>query len=256
MTIARPLAYIPPSYFALAQQGTAAPQLSGDFLVKKGSLVVLTSIDQTNILGSSNTIRFASQSGVEYVVDTVSATFIKLTTAYTGLEAAEIAPAAEASRPAQSVSDSTDANRVVTSATLVSPSQATPPSDAQLTTLLAEFTMPQETAPALTYEGVSGGPFTVGEIVEGEKSGGRGVVLYDDPGVNNTGTLAFVRHSVKSGFVRGEPIIGLTSHAVAVAVVPRTQATNPLPIKLSGLYARTLSLVLGAPVVSQPITVL
>ena len=44
--------------------------------------------------------------------------------------------------------------------------------------------------------------------------------------------------------------------AVAVAVVPRTQATNPLPIKLSGLYARTLSLVLGAPVVSQPITVL
>jgi hypothetical protein len=130
-----------------------------------------------------------------------------------------------------------------------------PPDDAHLLTLLAEFTVPQTTAPALTYVDESGGPFTAGETVTGQKSGGTGTVLYDNQGEDGTtGTLAFTVGSVKKGFVKNETITGGTSHATATVVVPRTLATNPLPTKLSGLYARTLSLVLGAPVVPQPIT--
>ena len=81
-------------------------------------------------------------------------------------------------------------------------------------------------------------------------------MLYDNPGVDASGVLAFTSGSVKSGFVRGETVTGGTSHATATVVVPRTLASNPLPTKLSGLYARTLSLVLGAPVTSQPITLI
>ena len=79
-------------------------------------------------------------------------------------------------------------------------------------------------------------------------------MLYDNQGVDSTGTLAFTPHSVKGGFMKGETVTGATSDATATVVIPRTLASNPLPTKLSGLYARTLSLVLGAPVVSQPIT--
>lgn len=323
MTITRPLVYLPPSYFALAQQPNSAPQLAGDFGVKQDSPTVLTTVSQVGILtgagelaGTVNVthddasitfsvpqllppgtlITFAeqpsatyslagevdgtdgtltalytgtsaaattasvaasvleldSQPGVEYEVASVYETGLKLTTAYTGLTPAEIAPAAEQPYPARSVSE--DVDRVVTSASLVSPSQAAPPDDQHLTTLLSEFTLPQATAPALTYADVFGGQFTPGEIVNGKKSTGSAAVLYDDPGQNESGTLAFAPGSVKIGFLKGETVTGATSHATATVVNPRTLASNPLPTQLSGLYARTLSLVLGAPVVSQPIT--
>jgi hypothetical protein len=252
LTITRPLIYLPPSYFALAQQGTSAPQLAGDFLVKKNSPTVLTSVSQVGVLAATNVIEFTAQLGVQYEVKSVSATLIVLTTPYTGLSHPEIAPAAEAQYPAQSVSEEADA--VVSAAALVSPSQATPPTNQQLLTLLAEFTLPQTTAPALTYVDEAGGPFTPGETVDAKKSNGSGTVLRDDQGADASGTLVFAVGSVESGFIRGETVIGLTSHATATVNNPRTLATNPLPTQLSGLYARTLSLVLGAPVVSQPIT--
>ena len=251
LTITRPLIYLPPSYFALAQQPASAPQLAGDFVVKKDSPTVLTPVSQVGVVAATHTIEFASQPGVVYEVASVSATFVKLTTPYTGLSRPEIAPAAEKSRYAQSVS--TEADAVVTSACLVSPSQVAPPDSAHLLTLLSEFTLPQTTAPALTYVAESG-PFTPTETVVGQKSRGTGVVLYDDQGVNSAGLLAFAPGSVKSGFVKGETVTGQTSGATATVVVPRTLASSPLPTRLSGLYARTLSLVLGAPVVSQPIT--
>jgi hypothetical protein len=254
LTITRPLVYLPPSYFALAQQGTASPALGGDFVVKQGSSTVLTSVSQLGVVAATNVVEFASQLGTEYEVASVSATGLKLTTPYTGPSRSEIAPAAEAPYPAQSVSEEADA--VLTAARLVSPSQAAPPDDEQLLTLLAEFTVPQTTAPALTYVAESGGPFTGGEIARGQKSGGAGTVLYDDQGVEATGLLAFSAGSVTGGFVRGETVVGQTSHATATVVNPRTRAPDPLPVKLSGLYARTLSLVLGAPVVSQPITLI
>jgi len=261
LTITRPLIYLPPSYFALSQQQNSAPQLAGDFLVKKDSPTVLTPISQIGVLAATNVIEFASQPGVEYEVASVYPTGLKLTTAYTGLTHPEIAPAAEAPYPAQSVSEVAD--RIVTSATLVSPAasgggptQAAPPDNTHLKTLLAEFTLPQTTAPALTYIDVAGGPFTPGETVKGQKSGGSGTVLYDNPGIDESGVLAFDPGTVKSGFVQGETVTGGTSHATATVVVPSTLASNPLPTPLSGLYARTLSLVLGAPIVSQPITLI
>lgn len=263
LTITRPLVYLPPSYFALAQQGASAPQLAGDFLVKQGSPIVLTKVSQIGVVAATNVLEFAAQLGTQYEVASVSATFVKLATPYTGLSRPEIAPAAEASPPfpAQSVSEEADA--VVTSACLVSPrasaggpTQAVPPDDAHLLTLLAEFTVPQTTAPALTYVDEAGGPFTAGETVKGQKSGGTAAVLYDDQGIDATGVLAFAPGSVRSGFVQGETVVGQTSHATATVVVPSTLASNPLPTKLSGLYARTLSLVLGTPVVSQPMTLI
>jgi hypothetical protein len=325
LTIARPLVYLPPSYFALAQQQNSAPQLAGDFVVEQGSPTVLTSVSQvgtlvgdsaalsgtvdvthgdtgivfsvpqtlpagtvllfaeqpdtpyvladgivasvdgtltepytgtsaaaTGVSTSGSVIEFDSQPDCQYTVASLGPTYVKLTTAYTGLSRAEIAPAAEKSSYAQSVSER--ANGVVTSASLVAPSQAAPPDDQHLTVLLSEFTLPQETAPALTYVAEIGGPFTAGETVTGQKSRGTGTVLYDDQGVESTGTLAFERASVKGGFLKGETITGTTSHATATVVVARTLASSPQPTQLSGLYARTLSLVLGAPVVSQPIT--
>jgi hypothetical protein len=324
LTITRPLVYLPPSYFALAQQQNSAPQLAGDFLVKQDSPTVLTTVSQKGVLVADNgaligtvdlingeeaivfsvpqtlpagtvllfveepgtpyvladpvvastdgtlttpytgttvtsevstsgsVIEFAAQPGVQYTVAAVNANGVVLTTAYTGLSAAEIAPAAEAPHPARSVSDV--ANRVVTAAVLVAPSQAAPPDAAHLLTPLAEFTLPQSTAPALTYVAVVGGPFGEAETVEGSKSGGVATVLYDNPGQDASGVLAFVHGSVDGGFVKGETITGETSHATATVVNQRTLASNPLPTRLSGLYARTLALVLGAPVVAQPIT--
>ncbi|HEY6359184.1 MAG TPA: hypothetical protein VIX35_13120, partial [Vicinamibacterales bacterium] len=253
LTITRPLVYLPPSYFALAQQQNSAPQLAGDFWVKQGSPTVLTTVSQIGVLAVTNVVAFAAQPGVEYEVASVSATLVKLTTPYTGLSHAEIAPAAEVHHPAQSVNEEADA--VTSSAALVSPAQAAPPDNAHLLTLLAEFTVPQTTAPALTYVDANG-PFTPGETVSGQKSTGSATVLYDSAGIDDSGTLAFTPGSVKKGFVRGETVTGATSHATATVVVPRTLASNPQPTQLSGLYARTLSLVLGAPVVSQPITLL
>src|SRR5208282_1998111 len=336
LTITRPLVYLPPSYFALAQQQNSAPQLAGDFWVKYDHPTVLTTVSQIGVIvgealagtvnvtkGSerivfsnaqtlpantglvfaedpttvyvlenalsastrgtlvtpyegtsaaattatgSATIEFAAQPGVQYSVASVYETGIKLTTRYTGLTHPQVAPGSDTHHefanlhPARPISEEADA--VVSSACLVAPAasgggptQATPPDDAHLLTLLAEFTVPQTTAPALTYVDESGGPFTAGETVTGQKSGGTGTVLYDNQGEDGTtGTLAFTVGSVKKGFVKNETVTGGTSHATATVVVPRTLATNPLPTKLSGLYARTLSLVLGAPVVPQPIT--
>jgi hypothetical protein len=213
---------------------------------------VLTTVNQAGAVTVNDVLEFAAQPGVQYAVASVSATFVNLKTAYTGPSRPEIAPAAEKNSPAQSVSERADG--VVTSASLVAPSQATPPDAAHLTTLLSEFTLPQSTAPALTYSTLAGGPFEEGETVRGQKSNGSAVVLYEASGIDASGVLAFEPGSVQSGFVRGETVTGQTSGATATVVVPRTLATNPLPTKLSGLYARALQLALGAPVVSQPIT--
>ena len=335
LTITRPLVYLPPSYFALSQQQNSAPQLAGDFWVKKDHPTVLTTVSQIGVIvgealagtvdvthgdaeivfsnaqtlpagtglvfaeqptvvyvlagaisagtlgllttpysgtsaaatavTGSATIEFAAQPGVQYSVASVYATGIKLTTPYTGLTHPQIAPGFDTHHefanhhPAQPISEEADA--VVSSASLVAPAatgggptQAAPPDDAHLLTLLDEFTVPQTTAPALTYSDESGGPFTTGETTLGQKSGATGTVLYDQQGIDDSGTLAFNPGSVKKVFVKNETVTGQSSGATATVVVPRTLATNPLPTKLSGLFARTLSLILGAPVVSQPIT--
>ncbi|RPH56679.1 MAG: hypothetical protein EHM89_15090, partial [Acidobacteria bacterium] len=61
MLIDRALVYLPPSYFALAQQGASKPPLEGDFLVTTDSVHVATTVDQTSALAEGNVIQFASQ---------------------------------------------------------------------------------------------------------------------------------------------------------------------------------------------------
>jgi hypothetical protein len=120
MLISRGLVYLPPSYFALAQQGASAPSLVGQFQVGPGSKSVSTTDDQTGVLAPTNLIEFAIQPGVQYAIATVSPTIVTLATPFTG----EIDNVTE------------------TDAVLVSPSPATPPSSAALAAPLGEFVNP------------------------------------------------------------------------------------------------------------------
>ncbi len=94
MLIDRHLAYLPPSFFALAQQSTSYKQLEGDFLLTTGSKSVPTTIDQTSALGQGDVIRFAAEFednfqlpiNVFYVVDTVTPRYVTLTEAYRGID--------------------------------------------------------------------------------------------------------------------------------------------------------------------------
>jgi hypothetical protein len=86
LLIERHLAYLPPSYFALAQQGAATPALEGDFLVTTGSKDVPTTEDQTGVVSGGDLIEFADQMGTLYTVDQVTPKIIRLTTAYTGID--------------------------------------------------------------------------------------------------------------------------------------------------------------------------
>jgi hypothetical protein len=86
LLIERHLAYLPPSYFALAQQGAATPALEGDFLVTTGSKDVPTTEDQTGVVSGGDLIEFADQMGTLYTVDQVTPKIIRLTTAYSGID--------------------------------------------------------------------------------------------------------------------------------------------------------------------------
>ena len=142
LLISRHLAYLPPSYFALAQQGAATPQLAGDFIVSTGSTRVATTVDQTvgSALAAGNTLEFAAQPGVVYTIASVATSgtggVVTLTTPYTGLNnnntgidhdvgtKGNISPV---------VSDKP------TGASRISPTPAAPPSNAQLAGVLGQF---------------------------------------------------------------------------------------------------------------------
>jgi hypothetical protein len=86
LLISKALAYLPPSYFALAAQGAASPQLAGDFIVTTGSKDVPTTVDQTAVLAPGNVIEFADQMGTLYTVAALGPKIVTLTTAYTGID--------------------------------------------------------------------------------------------------------------------------------------------------------------------------
>jgi hypothetical protein len=144
MLITRGLAYLPPSYFALAQQGASeqgasGPSLAGNFILPgrfarsplvqpplaPGGTSVATTVNQTAVLSVGNTIEFATQPGVLYVVAAVGSGTITLATPYTGL----------------------NDNPIASSATLVTPSPATPPTTAQLSGGVGEFVNPGTAVP-------------------------------------------------------------------------------------------------------------
>jgi hypothetical protein len=95
MLISNSLAYLPQSYFSLAQQGLSMPQLSGDFMLTTGSTSVPTTVDQTGSLSHGSVIQFAEQMTLDtesgtipvfYVVDQVTSKYITLTTPFTGID--------------------------------------------------------------------------------------------------------------------------------------------------------------------------
>ena len=159
LLIPRPLAYLPPSYFALAQQGAGSPQLPGDFLVTTGSTSVPTTADQTAALAPGNVIQFASQladdtpfgkSDVFYTVAAATASpggiggLVTLTTPYTGLDRTSAYDSDNAPRPSNVTAE---ANKQPTGAVLISPSPAAPPTNAQLAAPMAQFVNPGNAVP-------------------------------------------------------------------------------------------------------------
>lgn len=133
LKIERGLAYLPPSFFALADQGAAAPALTGDFTVFPDSTNVPTTDDQTAVLSTGYTIVFASQPDAEYIVAAVTPKNVTLTAAYEGI-------AEENGQPALM-------QPVTTSATLIDPSPATPPATDRIKMLLAQQVTAANTIP-------------------------------------------------------------------------------------------------------------
>lgn len=95
MLIDYSIAYLPPSYFALAQQQASSPQLDGDFLLTTGSTSVPTTVDQTGAVSQGDVLQFAEQmtldtafgtTDVFYTVADVTPKYITLTSPFTGVD--------------------------------------------------------------------------------------------------------------------------------------------------------------------------
>lgn len=147
LLIRRPLAYLPPSYFALAQQGASIPQLDGVFAVTTNSVNVPTTIDQTSVLASEYGIEFASQPGVIYFVLAVTPKIITLATPYTGIDDNFTGTYNVNSNAGTMGNLGTEVINKMTGARLVSPSPAAPPSNDELSALIGQFVAPETASP-------------------------------------------------------------------------------------------------------------
>lgn len=148
LLLARALVYLPPSYFALTQQGTATPQLAGDFLVTTGSPVVPTTEDQTAALSPGDTVRFASQQDTDYTVRSVTFAvtgqtgILTLTSPYTGLDRNKI----DSNNEPRPTNQTAHAQKQATGAMRITPSPAAPPANTALAVALGQFVGPAGTA--------------------------------------------------------------------------------------------------------------
>lgn len=134
------LAYLPPSYFALAQQGASNPLLPGDLLVSTGSTNVKTTEDLTGDVSAGDTLVFASQLDKIYTVLNVGPKTIELTTAYSGLDRSKY------DNELRRIEGGPVINQA-TGAFLVTPSAAAPPTNAQLAQVLAQYSETQTAVP-------------------------------------------------------------------------------------------------------------
>jgi hypothetical protein len=136
LLVKRGLAYLPPSFFALSQQGESQPVLAGEFILPGrmahapnvvGGISIATTVNQSigPALAAGNTIEFAAQPGVVYTILAVGAGNITLTTPWTGL----------------------NDNPIASSAMLITPSPAAEPTNAELSTDLGEFVNPGTAVP-------------------------------------------------------------------------------------------------------------
>jgi hypothetical protein len=158
MSIARPLVYLPPSFFALAQQGASTPALEGDFIVTTGQKYVGTSADQTGTLVAGNVIQFASQPAIYsplgtvdvfYTIEAVGPKSVTLTTPYTGIEdgfTGQENLGVNSSRGTKG-NVSSEVQKKATAARLIDPSPATAPTNNQLSVLLGQFVAPATAGP-------------------------------------------------------------------------------------------------------------
>jgi len=141
------LAYLPPSYFALASQGASTPALEGDFFVTTGAKDVQASDDQTAALIPGDIIEFAVQRGTLYTVAAVTPKLVTLTTPYTGFDRG---PTPNSLMPvggqATDVKGASVKNER-TAASKVSPTTAAPPSNDALAATLAQFVQTATAAP-------------------------------------------------------------------------------------------------------------
>ncbi len=140
LLIERHLAYLPPSYFAMAGQNHSFPQLAGDFIVTTGSKNVRTTSDQSSALSAGQTIEFASQMGKVYTIAAVTAKLVQLTEEYTGLDLRKFNAVEQKFKANPVIDQATGAFRISTSA-------AAPPSNTELAGPLAQFMETQVAAP-------------------------------------------------------------------------------------------------------------
>lgn len=151
MLITQALAYLPPSYFALAQQGASTPQLAGDFSLTTGETSVPTTVDQTGALAPGGIIRFAEQFHIQYTVATVTPKYVTLTTPFSGVDnnntgTNQLGTNADAGTMGN-VGEKL--NKKWSGAFLVSPSAALPPTAAQLAGPMGQFVALETAAPPL-----------------------------------------------------------------------------------------------------------
>lgn len=151
LLITRSLVYLPPSYFALSQQGASNPPRRGDFLVTTGSKNVPTTIDQTDALGVSAVIRFASQPDKDYTVAQATAKIVTLTEEYTGTDDNFTGPhnVGTNSNNGTMGNVGTEVINKKTGAILITPSSAAEPTHDQLAGLMAQFVQTATAAPPL-----------------------------------------------------------------------------------------------------------
>lgn len=158
LLIERHLAYLPPSYLTLAQQGTSFPQLAGDFFVSTGSSRVTTSVDQSAVLAQGDVIRFASQFTLNtlfetqqrlYTVDVVTPTAITLTEAYDGIDDNFTGTnnVGVNSNKGTKGNIGSSVLKKATAAFLVDPAAATIPTNAQSSAPLGQFVAPATAGP-------------------------------------------------------------------------------------------------------------
>jgi len=149
LLIDRHLAYIPPSYFALAQQGAAAPLLDGDFILTTGSTNVPTTEDQSSALSASDIIEFADQRGTLYTVAAVTPKIVTLTTAYSGIDTngTGLVNTGTNNNAGTKGNVGTEVFKKPSGARLVDPSPAAPPTNAQLAGPLAQFVAAETAMP-------------------------------------------------------------------------------------------------------------
>jgi hypothetical protein len=141
------LAYLPPSYFALAQQGASTPQLEGDFRLTTGEISVPTTVDQTAALAAGNIIRFAEQLWVPYTIATVSPKIITLTEPFSGVDDNNTGTAKGIGNTKTQGDLGSKLNKKWSGAFLVEPSPAAPPSDTLLSGPMAQFVALETAAP-------------------------------------------------------------------------------------------------------------